>query len=105
MASPLPFLSSVEEFVAEPFDFVVVGGGTAGLLLASRLSEDGKYSVGVLEAGGNKADDPNVNIPVLFPKMLGSEEYDWMLKSAPQVRKHWYSLPSFGTLLTISRHN
>jgi choline dehydrogenase-like flavoprotein len=85
MASRAKVLCSVEEFVSEPFDFIVVGGGTAGLLLANRLSENGKNSVGVLEAGGNKTEDPNVNIPVMFPRMLGSEEYDWMLKSVPQV--------------------
>ena len=104
MASPATVLSSVEEFVAEPFDFVVVGGGTAGLLLANRLSEDGKYSVGVLEAGGNKMEDPNVNIPVLFPKMLGVPEYDWMLKSAPQVSPQM-NFASSKRPLTISRHS
>jgi choline dehydrogenase-like flavoprotein len=85
MASDSNVLCSVEEFLSQAFDFLVVGGGTAGLVLANRLSENGKYSVGVLEAGRNKSEDPNVNIPVLFPKMLSSEEYDWMLKSVPQV--------------------
>ena len=34
------------------YDYVVVGGGTAGLTIATRLAQDGRYSVAVIEAGG-----------------------------------------------------
>jgi len=52
-----------EEFTSRPYDFVIVGGGTAGLTLAARLSEDGKTTVGVIEAGGNHLGDPLVDTP------------------------------------------
>lgn len=77
---------SAEEFISSPFDFIIVGGGTAGLVLAARLSENPDIQVGVLEAGENKLDDPIVNVPNLFPQTLFNPDYDWMLKSLPQVR-------------------
>lgn len=54
-------LCSVDEFVSNQYDFVVVGGGTAGLCVAARLTEDPNITVGVLEAGENRMDDPAVS--------------------------------------------
>ena len=45
------------------FDFVIVGGGTAGLALAVRLSEDANISVCVVEAGKNLSHTPEMSIP------------------------------------------
>jgi len=77
---------SVEEFASSTFDFIIAGGGTAGLVLAARLSENPNFQVGVLEAGENKLGDPLVNVPNLFPQLQFNPGYDWMLKSIPQVR-------------------
>jgi choline dehydrogenase-like flavoprotein len=76
---------TVEEFVSCAFDFIIVGGGTAGLVLAARLSENGKFEIGVLEAGDNKLEDPLVIVPTLYVQRLNVLGYDWSLKSIPQV--------------------
>lgn len=50
-------------FSERQFDYVIIGGGTAGLVLAARLSEDPNVIVGVLEAGRSHMDDPKVQCP------------------------------------------
>ena len=47
-------LVGVKEFVDQKYDYLVIGGGTAGLVVAARLSENPDVTVGVLEAGGNR---------------------------------------------------
>ena len=46
-------LCDVKEFTAENFDYVIVGGGTAGLCVAARLTENPDVKVGVIEAGAD----------------------------------------------------
>lgn len=64
-------------------DYVIVGGGTAGLVLAYRLSEDPTKSIVVLEAGKDLSADPRVQIPAMWTTMMGSEG-DWQLTTTPQ---------------------
>jgi choline dehydrogenase-like flavoprotein len=66
------------------FDFVIIGGGTAGLVLAARLSEDANTQVLVIEAGEDLSDDPRVNLPAMWPQ-LQETDTDWQLKTVPQV--------------------
>lgn len=80
--SPLP---SVEQFLEQSYDFVVVGGGTAGLAIAARLTENPDVTVGVIEAGKNRLGDMLVDTPAMFLQMLGNSEYDWMMFTTPQV--------------------
>ncbi|KAF3000337.1 hypothetical protein E8E14_001392 [Neopestalotiopsis sp. 37M] len=70
--------------VSETFDFVVVGGGLAGLVVASRLSEDPETSVLVIEAGKDLRDDHRVKIPAFWGMLLDDPEAAWQLKTEPQ---------------------
>jgi len=73
--------------VLSEYDYVVIGGGTSGLVVATRLSEDPTAQVLVLEAGENHLEDPRIKIPALWPSLLGTE-LDWNFTSVPQVRTH-----------------
>lgn len=79
------------------YDFVIVGGGTAGLVVASRLSEDATQRVLVLEAGADHGDDPRVKTPGFYPILLGSE-LDYNFQTQPQVcfvrRSSWLQILS-----------
>ena len=62
----------------DEFDYVIVGSGTAGSLLANRLSEDGTATVCLLEAGGRDW-NPYIHIPAGFMKTLMSPRVTWGL--------------------------
>ncbi|QRV77531.1 GMC oxidoreductase [Ceratobasidium sp. AG-Ba] len=72
------------EFCASEFDYLVVGGGTAGLVVAARLSEDPAVRVGVLEAGQYVPDDPTINVPGYFGRSIGNPNLDWGFLTVPQ---------------------
>jgi len=65
-----------------PFDFVIVGGGTAGCLLANRLSADPRNTVLLLEAGG-KDDWIWIHIPVGYLYCIGNPRTDWCYRTEP----------------------
>jgi choline dehydrogenase len=65
-------------------DYVIAGGGTAGLVLAARLSEIPSVNVAVIEAGGDRSHDINVLCPGLLLTLYGDPEYDWIYNSTPQ---------------------
>ncbi|KAI1764977.1 aryl-alcohol dehydrogenase [Hypoxylon sp. FL1150] len=67
------------------YDFVIVGGGTAGLVVASRLSEDSSQRILVIEAGSDTTSDPRVKTPAFYSALMGSEA-DWNFHSQPQGR-------------------
>jgi choline dehydrogenase len=64
------------------FDYIIVGAGSAGCVLAARLSEDPNNRVALVEAGG--ADDaPEITMPVAFPSLFKTK-YDWDFESEPE---------------------
>ena len=75
--------NDVKSFLHHGFTHLVVGGGTAGLVVAARLSEDPRITVGVLEAGPAAFDDPTINVPGRFGESLGSK-FDWQFQTVPQ---------------------
>jgi choline dehydrogenase len=79
-----------DPFVApRQFDFVVVGGGSAGCALANRLSAEPDNQVLVLEAG--RADwrwDVFIHMPAAVPFPIGSRFYDWKYESEPEPHMH-----------------
>ena len=71
------------------YDYVIVGAGSAGCVLAARLSEDPDTSVLLLEAG---PPDENVHVPLGYLK-LARTEVDWDYDSAPEPRCDYRRLP------------
>jgi choline dehydrogenase len=70
---------------AERFDYVIVGGGSAGCALANRLSVDPGTSVLLLEAGRSDFRiDPFIHMPAALPFPIGSRFYDWKYETDPE---------------------
>lgn len=78
-------LCDVQEFTTQDYDYVIIGGGTAGLCVAARLTENPDVTVGVIEAGENLMDDPQVSTPSLYPTLIGRPKYDYCMESIAQV--------------------
>ncbi|CAH2803630.1 MAG: Oxidoreductase, GMC family [uncultured Paraburkholderia sp.] len=65
------------------YDYIIVGAGSAGCILANRLSASGQYSVLLLEAGG-KDSSFWFRVPVGFTRTYYNENYNWMYYSEPE---------------------
>ncbi len=81
----MSIINSAEEFSQVSFDYLIIGGGTAGLAVAGRLSEDPNVVVGVIEAGAARLDDPSILTPAAFPTLVGNKDYDWLMHTVSQV--------------------
>ncbi|KAJ7444053.1 hypothetical protein FB451DRAFT_1434902 [Mycena latifolia] len=72
-----------QAFAEDSFDFVIVGGGTAGLTVASRLAENPNVRVGVIEAGMYRPNDTAIDVPS-SQGYIGNPDYDWGFTSTQQ---------------------
>ncbi|MCJ1900025.1 GMC family oxidoreductase N-terminal domain-containing protein [Paracoccus versutus] len=77
--------------MAQGYDYVIVGGGSAGCVLAARLSEDSQARVCLIEAGG-KDSNPLIHMPVGFAKMT-TGPLTWGLATAPQRHANNREIP------------
>src|SRR6266498_3761558 len=66
------------------FDFIVVGAGSAGCVLANRLTESGRHSVLLLEAGGRDT-NPWIHIPLGYGKHFYNPKVNWLYTSEEDV--------------------
>jgi choline dehydrogenase len=66
----------------DEFDYVILGGGTAGCILANRLSASGRHRVLLVAAGGTPR-SPYIRLPAGFGNLLRSPRYNWAYESEP----------------------
>jgi len=69
------------------FDYIIVGGGSAGCVLAEKLSACGQYHVCLLEAGP-KDSSPLIHIPIGVVELMKSQKLNWLFNSAPENTQH-----------------
>lgn len=69
--------------MAETFDYIVVGAGSAGCVVAARLTEDSNCSVLLLEAGG-KDSHPTLKMPIAFLKAVVNPKFNWPYMTEPE---------------------
>jgi choline dehydrogenase len=69
--------------MANEYDYIVAGAGSAGCVMAARLSESGKYRVLLLEAGP-KDSSPWIHMPMGYAKLFANPRLNWMYESEPE---------------------
>jgi len=64
------------------FDYIIIGAGSAGCVLAARLTEDADVTVALVEAGDSD-NAPEIDVPLLFPRLFKTQ-FDWDFASEPE---------------------
>ncbi len=81
----------MNDTMAQAFDYVIVGGGSSGCVLAARLTENPAVRVCLIEAGG-RDNHPLIHMPVGFAKMT-TGPHTWGLTTAPQKNLNDREIP------------
>jgi choline dehydrogenase len=66
------------------FDYIIVGAGSAGCVLANRLSASGRHKVLLLEAGGRDT-NPWIHVPLGYGKLFRDKSVNWLFETEPQA--------------------
>jgi choline dehydrogenase-like flavoprotein len=74
------------------YDYIIIGAGTAGCVLAARLSENPAHRVCLIEAGGSER-HPYIHIPAAVGAAIMSERFGWGLTTTPQTALHQRQVP------------
>ena len=82
----------MQDFQDDLFDYVIVGAGSAGCLLANRLSADPNTRVLLIEAGGTNKNFW-VDVPLGIPFLHGNPRFDWCYQSQPEPHLNGRTLP------------
>ncbi|KAL4232084.1 hypothetical protein ACF0H5_009660 [Mactra antiquata] len=69
--------------LSDNYDYIVVGGGSAGSVVAARLSEDKRYRVLLLEAGGHYDENEAIHVPIMWAALEQTKQ-DWQYYTEPQ---------------------
>jgi len=78
---PLSRFRGVPESPKGGYDYIIVGGGTAGCVLANRLSKDEKLNVLLVEAGTGDYNSPLIKVPAGILKLFKNVKFDWDYES------------------------
>jgi choline dehydrogenase len=78
--------------MGEAFDYIVVGAGSSGCVVAARLSEDPRTNVLLLEAGGQD-NHPYLKMPLAFLKAMPDPRFNWTYLTEPEPHLDGRRLP------------
>ncbi|KAL7282581.1 hypothetical protein ACG7TL_004052 [Trametes sanguinea] len=87
--------ATIDDVQNKTFDYVICGGGTAGLTVAARLTENPNTSVLLLEAGDANIDDMALLLPAAYGSQFGKNQYSWPHQTTKQKSSNghaymWY---------------